>query len=114
MHELAVCQSLLQQVASLAAQHHANKVMVIQLQIGPLSGIEPQLLAQAFPLASAGTIAADAVLQVESAPIRVRCQQCGAETNATANRLLCGVCGDWQTQLLSGDEMLLVSVELQK
>ena len=114
MHELAVCQSLLQQVEILAAQHHADKVTIIQLQIGPLSGIEPQLLAQAFPLASAGTIAADAVLQVEPATIRVRCQQCGAETDATANRLVCGACGHWQTQLLSGDEMLLVSVEMQK
>ena len=29
------------------------------------------------------------------------------------NRLICGACGDWHTQLLSGDELILESVELQ-
>jgi hydrogenase nickel incorporation protein HypA/HybF len=28
------------------------------------------------------------------------------------NRLLCGACGDWHTQVISGDELLLESVEL--
>jgi hydrogenase nickel incorporation protein HypA/HybF len=81
-------------------------------RIGPLSGVEPQLLEQAFPLASAGTIAAHAELAIETLAVRVRCETCGAETEATANRLLCGACGDWHTKLVSGDELLLVSVEL--
>jgi hydrogenase nickel incorporation protein HypA/HybF len=28
------------------------------------------------------------------------------------NRLVCGACGDWRTDLAAGDEMLLLSVEL--
>ena len=47
-------------------------------------------------------------------PVRVRCEQCGAETDALPNRLLCGACGDFRTQLLSGDEMLLASLELTR
>lgn len=112
MHELSVCYSILRQVEDIAREHHASAVAGLRLQIGPLAGIEPQLLAQAFPLASAGTVAADAELEMETLPVRVRCKRCGAETEAAANRLLCGDCGDWQTQLLSGDEMLLASVEL--
>lgn len=111
MHELSICQGILQQVESLAARHNAASVLVIKVAIGPLAGVEPQLLAQAFPLAAAGSLAANAVLEIEALPIRVRCQQCGAETQATANRLVCGQCGHWQTTLLSGDEMLLASVE---
>ena len=38
----------------------------------------------------------------------------GAETPAEPNKLVCGECGDWHTQLVSGDEMLLDSVELVK
>ena len=77
-----------------------------------MSGIEPGLLAQAFPLARAGTVAEKAALIIESLPVRVRCQSCGAESETTPNRLLCGQCGDNQIQLLSGDEMLLASMEL--
>ncbi len=112
MHELSVCQSMLRQVEAIAAQHGARAVTAVKVQIGPLSGVEPQLLAQAFPIATAGTVADGAALHVDTLPVRVSCQSCGAETEASANRLLCGQCGDWQTRLLSGDELLLASVEL--
>jgi hydrogenase nickel incorporation protein HypA/HybF len=112
MHELSVCLSLLDQVQRIAAEHGAQRVERILLRVGPLSGVEAPLLRHAYPLAAAGTIAEDAVLDIEAAPVRVHCKVCGAETEATANRLLCGACGDWQTRLVSGDEMLLANLEL--
>ena len=112
MHELSVCQGVLRQVAVIASEHQASGVESITVRVGPLSGIEPELLAQAFPLARAGTVAERAALIIESLPVRVRCQRCGAESETTPNRLLCSQCGDYHTQLLSGDEMLLASMEL--
>lgn len=114
MHELAVCQSLLGQIETVAIENRATAVHRVTLQIGPLSGIEPPLLQQAFPIAVAGSIAENAVLEIELLPIRVACKQCGAESEATTNKLICGECGHWQTQLLSGDEMLLASLELDR
>lgn len=114
MHELAVCQSLLGQIESVAAEHHAQRVHSVTVQIGPLSGIEAPLLQQAFPLAMAGSIAEGAVLEIQQLPIRVHCNQCGMDSEATANKLICAECGDWRTQLLSGDEMLLASLELDR
>jgi len=86
-------------------------VTSVKVQIGPLSGVEADLLKQAFPLASAGSVAEAAQLVIEKLSIRVRCESCGAETAAEANKLVCGACGDWHTRLISGDEMLLASVE---
>lgn len=114
MHELSLCQGMIPQLEAIAREHGARRVSRVTVQIGPLSGVEPRLLAQAFPIASAGTVAEDAALVTESLPIKVRCAQCASETQAKANRLLCGRCGHWQTQLLSGDEMLLASVELEE
>ena len=114
MHELSICQSMRGQLEHIVHENHACAVHAVWVQIGPLAGVEPELLAQAFPLAMAGSVAQGAELIVESLPIRIRCQQCGAESEATASRLVCAQCGDWQTTLLSGDEMLLVSVELDK
>lgn len=114
MHELSVCQGMLSQVEAIARAHHASAVRGIRLRIGPLSGVEPQLLEQAFPLAVAGTVAEHAALAIETLPVRVHCDTCGADTDAAPNRLLCGACGDWHTRLISGDELLLASVELIK
>jgi hydrogenase nickel incorporation protein HypA/HybF len=112
MHELSICQALLDQVERIAVEHGASAVERILLRVGPLAGVEGSLLLHAYPLAAAGTIAENAELVIETAPVRVSCNDCGAETDATPNRLLCGDCGSYKTRLVSGDELLLANLEL--
>ncbi len=112
MHELSVCLSLLREVERIARENNAGRVTKIAVTVGPLSGVEPDLLQRAYPLAVAGTIAEHAELEIDIAGIVVRCSQCGAESPAKPNRLLCGECGDFRTNLVSGDEMVLKSLEL--
>lgn len=112
MHELSVCQSMIRQVMAIAAEYQARSVDRVVVQLGPLCGVDEHLLRQAFPLACAGTVASTAELVIEPLPLRVRCHSCGKETDATANNLVCGACGDFHTRLISGDELVLASVEL--
>lgn len=114
MHELAVCQGLMSQVQQIAQRERALRVTRIQLRIGPLSGVEPMLLRDAFPIAAAGSVAQDAQLDIEDMPIEVLCQVCGERSQARPNRLICAACGDYRTRLVSGDELLLASVELER
>jgi len=113
MHELAICRSVLAQVLAVAAAHDGQAVGRITLRIGPLAGVEPDLLAAAFPIVAAGTPCEGAILEIEGIDVQVRCRGCGAVSVVRPNRLLCAGCGGWQVTLLSGDEMLLASVELQ-
>lgn len=113
MHELSVCYAMLDEVERIAAEKCAATVSRIVVKIGPLSGVEPELLLRAYPLAAAGTIAGRAQLVIEQADITVRCSQCEAESKATPNRLLCASCGDFRTIVVSGDEMILQRVELE-
>ena len=124
MHELAVAQALVEQVEGVIRQHATSRgddasssdawrASLIRVRIGPLAGVVPELLGSAFPLAAAGSRMEHAVLDLVAAPIKVRCETCGAETEAAMNRLVCGACGDWHTQIISGDELLLESVELE-
>jgi hydrogenase nickel incorporation protein HypA/HybF len=112
MHELSVCQALLAQVREIARAHGASAVKQVIVAAGPLSGVEPALLERAFMLARAGGCAAQAELKFEPIPISVRCTECGAESACEANCLLCTACGGYRTQLLSGDELRLLRVEL--
>jgi len=112
VHELAICQALMEQVERIAQEERADQVLSIHLAIGPLSGVESRLLEQAFSVARAGSIAANAELVTESMPVQVSCSQCGQLSDALPSRLVCGHCGDWRTRLVSGDELELRHVEL--
>jgi hydrogenase nickel incorporation protein HypA/HybF len=112
MHELAVCQALLRQVSDIAADRGAAAVEQIIVSIGPLSGVEPALLASAFTVARLGTVAAGADLLLDTGPVVVECHKCGQRSEVQANRLLCGQCGGWQVMVREGEELLLVRVNL--
>ena len=114
MHELAICQGLMEQVVRVARDNRAIRVRSVTVRIGPLSGVEPALLEGAYPLASAGTSAADSRLILERSPIRLLCLECGARTETSACSLLCACCGHWRVQVLAGDELLLASIELER
>ena len=90
MHELSVCLSLLREVERIARENKAGRVTKI----------------------AAGTVAENAELVIDVSDIVVRCSRCDAESPAKPNRLVCGECGDYRTNLVSGDEMVLQSLEL--
>jgi hydrogenase nickel incorporation protein HypA/HybF len=112
MHELAVCQALIGQVAEVAREQRAVSVTDIFVSVGPLSGVEGPLMQNAFPIAAAGTVANEATLHLEETAIRICCEECGEETEAQMNRLLCERCGHWRTRVVSGDELMLQRVVL--
>ena len=112
MHELSLCQNIIDQLQDLAQQHGAVAVARVEVQVGVLSGVEAQLLEQAFPFAAADTIAADARLVTEVVQPRVACAACGQESAASASDLRCPACGSEQTRLVRGRELILARVEL--
>lgn len=112
MHELSLCRSLVRQTGRVAAEHGALRICRVCLRIGPLSGVEVELMREAFPLASRHTVAEGARLEMTTSPVRVHCPRCRQEAEASVNDLSCPRCGHWQTRLTGGDELLLVSVDL--
>jgi len=114
MHELSVCQGLLREVEAVARDHSAERVLSVVLRIGPLAGVEPMLLEQAFTLASAGTLVAGSKLVIEQAALRLQCTECGQQAQApSTNCLTCPACGSCRAPGLEGVELLLTRVELQ-
>ncbi|MGF1508561.1 MAG: hydrogenase maturation nickel metallochaperone HypA [Myxococcota bacterium] len=113
MHELSVCQALLRQVEALRLEHDALRVLRIEVQVGPLSGVAPELLESAYPIAAFGTPAQDADLVLQCGTVRVLCASCREEHEVPPNRMLCPTCGTWKTRLTAGDELLLARVELE-
>ncbi len=112
MHELSLCENLIDQLTALTRQHAALGVSRVVVQVGGLSGVEPQLLATAFEIARAGTVAAEAELITECTPPEVHCSACAADSATRANDLRCPVCGSEATELIAGQSLILAQVEL--
>ncbi len=114
MHELAVCQGLIDEIERVARAQHASTVHAVVVAVGALSGVEPDLLQAAFVIARAGTVAAQAQLRVETPPARVACDACSLCAAVPVNRLLCPGCGNWRVRVVGGEELTLMRVELSR
>lgn len=113
MHELAVCQSLIDQVSAVAQREACETVERIEIAVGALSGVEPALLQQAFTIARAGTVAAAAELVIHDEPVRVLCSRCGTASLVPPQRLTCAQCGEWRVRVTEGESLVLQRVSLR-
>jgi hydrogenase nickel incorporation protein HypA/HybF len=111
MHEMALAEGILAVVLDAA---DGEKVRRVCLQVGKLLMVVPDSLQFSFQLAADGTPAAGAVLEMEEVPARWRCKQCAAESAPDLQPLHCQSCGAFAVEVVSGDELLVDTVELEK
>lgn len=112
MHELSLMDGVRALVLEQARLHGAVRVTRICLRIGALAGVEPEALALAFTVVMAGSLAAEAALELETVAAVCRCQPCGVEFVAEAGDCQCPRCGTISLTLLRGRELQLVAVDL--
>jgi len=108
MHELSITQSVVDAVLNRTGE---RPVTAVNLRIGPLSGVLADAVRFCFDVAAAGTPLAGARLQIEAPEGRGRCRSCQDEFNLNDPILLCP-CGSADVEVLSGRELMLVSVEV--
>jgi hydrogenase nickel incorporation protein HypA/HybF len=113
MHELSIIASLFETLEEKAREHHALKITRVRIKVGRLAGVVPEFLKTAFDSYKEGTIAADAELEIEPTPVRVRCRKCAVETAKDDFIFACPACDSTDIELDAGLELLLDSVELE-
>jgi hydrogenase nickel incorporation protein HypA/HybF len=114
MHEESLMRSLLRQVHDLAQQHHAVGIEEIEVEAGPLSGIEPLLLQSAFErLKESTTLCRTATLSIQEVSLDVQCLRCHAQSVLQDFRFVCTACGSTSLKILRGDSLRLLNVRMQ-
>ncbi|MFF1601582.1 hydrogenase maturation nickel metallochaperone HypA [Streptomyces mirabilis] len=113
MHEMSLAMAVIGQVEE-AAQRAGDVTAVrsVRLQVGELAGVVPDALSFCFELACAGTVLEGAELVTEAVPGRARCAPCAHEwAVGMPPALTCPRCGGSTTQLLTGRELQILSVQ---
>lgn len=111
MHEYSIVQALLERVELEARRHGARSVAAVTVAVGRESGVDSGLLATAFELVRAGTIARDARLALREVEPRWSCSLCSRPI-AAGEVLTCAECGA-PAKLIEGDELVLERLELE-
>ncbi len=112
MHELSIAQALMEQLEAIALKEH-GKITVASVNVGSLSGVDPDALDTAFKIAAEGTQLASAVLRITSIPAKIICRSCHMESHPETPLFECPHCGSLDCEITAGRDMLLKSVELE-
>ncbi len=113
MHELSIAVDLIDAASERAREEGAAHIRAVYLRIGPLSGVVIRALESAFEIASQGTLADGAVLDVEEVPVILYCGSCGDEKAIEdVISFCCPDCGLPSADIRSGRELEVKALEI--
>jgi hydrogenase nickel incorporation protein HypA/HybF len=109
MHEVSFAGAIVA-----VAERHADgrRVAQVDVKVGRLRQVVPDALRFAFELVAAGTPVEGAELVVDEVPVTIACRTCAAESRLSEFPFACPRCGGVDVDVLSGDELLVDSLEL--
>ncbi|WP_421700638.1 hydrogenase maturation nickel metallochaperone HypA [Ancylobacter sp.] len=112
MHEMALCESLLDSLKDAARTHGFAKVTKVRLVVGPFAGVEVEALRFGFDVVMRGSLAEAAQLDILDEPGTAWCFDC-SDTVALADRLSpCPQCGGERLRPNGGTEMRIKDLEV--
>lgn len=113
MHEYSIVQSLIDSCEENAKANDATKVTKVIVKIGVMSGVEPDLLQTAFDTFKEETICHNAQFVINIQKVKILCNECHTTSELEKNEYCCPKCESTQLDILDGEEMYLMQLELE-
>ncbi len=113
MHEYSIVQSLLESCEEHARVNESTNVTKVIVKIGVLSGVEPDLLQTAFDTFKEKTICDKAEFIINRQKVVIACLSCDEESTLEKNEFLCPKCQSNKVKVIDGEEMFLMSLEME-
>lgn len=114
MHELSIAMELVRAIREELRVRPDGRLKSARVRIGSLRQIEPSTLKFCFDAATKDTALGGAQLHVDEVEAAARCHVCRSEFEVEHNWFECPRCGAIGAELLRGDELQLVSLEIEK
>lgn len=114
MHELSIAVSIVASLEEIARKESAVRVVAFTLEIGALSGIVPEALDFALESAVKGSLCEGSKWNIKTEPAKGRCNVCFHEFPLQEIYTPCPVCGAFNPDILRGQELKIVSVDIEE
>jgi hydrogenase nickel incorporation protein HypA/HybF len=112
MHEMALAQSMREIVEDVARRNGARRVSAVRVELGALACVEPAALGFCFDATMQGSLAEGARLTIDTTAGEAWCMPCGKTVPLSHRGEACPDCGSYQLQVLRGDAMRVVDIEI--
>lgn len=112
MHELSLAESLIGLIEDEARRNPFSKVRKLWLEIGALSGVEPEALRFGFEVVARETCAEGAELCFLALPGEAWCFDCERGVEIAAYHDGCPHCGGYRLQVTGGNQFKLKELEV--
>lgn len=113
MHEMSLCEGVLQILEDHARSQGFERVRTVWLEIGGLSGVEPEAMRFSFEVVVQGSLADGARLEIIELPGQAWCMPCARSVEVKQRFDACPHCGSYQLQVTGGDEMRIKELEVE-
>jgi hydrogenase nickel incorporation protein HypA/HybF len=110
MHELSIAVGIVDLAESKAKNAGAGKILNIELEIGKLSGVEPDALEFAWPVAVKGTMLEDAKKTIVQIAGRAKCTTCGLVFEVENLYDSCPGCSGIMKDIIQGKELRIKTI----
>jgi hydrogenase nickel incorporation protein HypA/HybF len=95
-----------------ANKQGATQIKQLKMRIGEMSGVVPEALKFAFEVVTAGTMAANSQLEIETIPVSCWCSHCEQEFQPPDLDYCCPNCQQVSFDIIKGKEIELTSLEV--
>jgi len=114
MHELSIVTSMISIVRENMEQHGAGRLKKIMIRVGEMSAVEPDALRFCFEVCTRGTDMEGAILDIEEVSVMGQCINCKKKFKLSMYlNSRCDVCGGEAEGYVSGDDLDIVSMEVE-
>ncbi len=112
MHELTLCESILELIDEQARAQRFTRVRRVWLEVGKLAAVEIPALRFGFEVLARDSLAEGAALEITEVPGRASCLSCGESHAIAARGDPCPRCGSYELQLIDGTQMRVRELEV--
>jgi len=113
MHELSIAMSIVEMAEEESERRGGVQVNAIHLKLGLLAGVVKDALLFSYDVACEGTALEGSRLLIEEVPVVIYCPTCQAErTLKSIQRFCCSVCETPTPQVVEGQELEVVALEI--
>lgn len=113
LHELGVTESIAGIVLRHAKMNGATRVVKVNIKLGELTGIVDHYVSFYWDMVTKDTVAQGAELNFIKVPTVAHCSRCEDDFRIQEYDLTCPRCGETASEIISGREFLVESIEIE-